>query len=40
MEEDRMPKKSSLKNRKGRDEREGPGKDREKKWKEIFKSWE
>jgi len=24
----------------GRDEEEDPGKDREKKWKEIFKCWE
>jgi hypothetical protein len=40
MEEDRMPKRSSLKNWKGRDEDEDAGKDREKKWKEIFKCWE
>jgi hypothetical protein len=31
MEEDRMPKISSLKNWRGRDERENPGKDEEKK---------
>jgi hypothetical protein len=38
MEEDRMPKKRcSLKNWKGRDEEEDPGKDGEKKWKEILK---
>jgi hypothetical protein len=40
MEEDRMPKKSSLKNWTGRDEEEDPGKVGEKKWKEIFKCWE
>ena len=40
MEEDRMPKRSSLKNWEGRDEEEDPGKDGEKKWKEIFKCWE
>ena len=40
MEEDRMPKKSSLRKWKGRDEEEDPGKDGEKKWKEIFKCWE
>jgi hypothetical protein len=34
------PKRSSLKNWKGRDEEENPGKDGEKKWKEIFKCWE
>jgi len=33
-------KRSSLKNGKGRDEEEDPGKDGEKKWKEIFKCWE
>ena len=33
-------KRSSLKNWKGRDEVEDPGKDGEKKWKEIFKCWE
>ena len=32
--------KSSLKNWKGRDEEGDPGKDGEKKWKEIFKCWE
>jgi hypothetical protein len=37
MEEDRMPKISSLKNWKGRDKEEDPGKDGEKKQKEIFK---
>jgi len=40
MEEDRMSKRSSLKNWKGRDEEEDPGKDGRKKWKEIFKCWE
>jgi len=41
MEEDRIgcPKRSSLKNCKGRDEKEDPGKDGEKKYKEIFKCW-
>ena len=34
------PKRSSLKDWKGRDEEEDPGKDGEKKWKEIFKCWE
>jgi hypothetical protein len=34
------PKGSSLNNWKGRDEEEDPGKDGEKKWKEIFKCWE
>ena len=34
------PKRSSLKNLKGRDEEEDPGKGGEKKWKEIFKCWE
>jgi len=34
------PKRSSLKNWKGRNEGEGPGKDGEKKQKEIFKCWE
>jgi hypothetical protein len=34
------PERSSLKNWKGRDEEEDPGKDAEKKWKEIFKFWE
>ena len=33
-------KRPSLKNWKGRDEEEDPGKDGEKKWKEIFKCWE
>jgi len=37
MEEDRIPKKSSLKNWKGRDEGEDPGKDGKRKQKEIFK---
>jgi len=37
MGEDRMPKISSIKNWKGRDKEEGPGKDGEKKQKEIFK---
>jgi hypothetical protein len=40
MEEDRMPKKSLLEKWKGRDEEEDPGKDGEKKWKEIFKCWD
>jgi len=40
MEEDRMPKKSSLKNWRERDEGEDPGKDEKKKQKEIFKYWE
>jgi hypothetical protein len=40
MEEDRMHKKSSHNHWKGRDEEEDPGKDGEKKWKEIFKRWE
>jgi len=40
MEEDRMTKRSSLKNWKGRVEEEDPGKDGQKKWKEIFKCWE
>ena len=40
MEEDRMPKISSLKNWRGRDEGEDPGKDGKKKKKEIFKCWE
>jgi hypothetical protein len=39
IEEDRMPKKSSFKNWKGRDE-EDPGEDGEKKQKEIFKCWD
>ena len=33
-------KRSSLKNWKGRDEEEDPGKDGEKKQKEIFKCWD
>jgi hypothetical protein len=37
MEEDRMPKKSSLKNRRGRDKGEDPEKNGEKKYKEIFR---
>jgi hypothetical protein len=37
MEEDRMFKTSSLKNWKGRDEEKDPGKDGEKKQKEILK---
>jgi hypothetical protein len=32
-------KRSSLKNWKGRDEEEDPGKDGENKYKEIFKCW-
>ena len=38
--EGHVSKRSSLKNWKGRDEEEDPGKDGEKKWKEIFKCWE
>jgi hypothetical protein len=37
MEEDRMPKNSSPKKWKGRDEGEDPGKDGKRKYKEIFK---
>jgi hypothetical protein len=33
-------KRSSLKNWKGRDEEEDPGKDGQKKWNKIFKCWE
>jgi len=40
MEEDRMPKISSLKSWKGREEGEDPGKDGKRKKKEIFKCWE
>jgi len=40
MEEDRIPKRSSLKNWKRRVEGEGPGKDGKRKSKEIFKCWE
>jgi hypothetical protein len=40
MEEDKMPKKILLKNWKGQDGQEDPGKDGEKKWKEIFRCWE
>jgi hypothetical protein len=40
MAEDRMPKKPSLKNWRGRDEGEDPGKDGKKRQKEIFKCWE
>jgi hypothetical protein len=40
MEEDRMPKKISLKYWKGRDEEKDLGKDEEKNWKDIFKYWE
>jgi len=40
MEEDRMPKISSLKNWKGRDEGKDPGKGGKRKKKEIFKCWE
>jgi len=39
MEEDRIPKRSSLKNWKGRGEGEGLGKDGKRKLKEIFKCW-
>jgi hypothetical protein len=35
-----MPKNSSLKNRKGREEGEDQGKDGKRKQKEIFKCWE
>ena len=38
--EDRMTKKSSLKNWKGREEGEDPGNDGKRKQKEIFKCWE
>jgi len=34
------PKRSSLKNWKGREEGEDTGKDGKRKWKEIFKCWE
>ena len=34
------PKRSSLKNWKGREEGEDPGKDGKRKYKEIFKCWE
>jgi len=40
MKEDRMPKISSLKNCKGREEEEDPRKEGKRKWKEIFKCWE
>jgi len=40
MEEDRMPKKSSPKNWKGREDGEDPGKHGKRKEKEIFKCWE
>jgi len=40
MEEDRMPKRSSLKNWKGREEGEDPGKNGKRKQKEFFKCWE
>jgi len=40
MEEDRMSKRSSLKNWKGREEGEDPRKDGKRKQKEIFKCWE
>jgi hypothetical protein len=40
MEDDRMPKGPSLKNWKGRDEEEDPGKDGQKKYKEVFKCCE
>jgi hypothetical protein len=39
-EEDRMPKKIFTQELEGRDEEEDPGKEGEKKWKEIFKCWE
>jgi len=39
MEEGRIPKKSSLKNWKGREEGEDPEKDGKRKQKEIFKCW-
>jgi len=38
--ENRCPKRSSLKNWKGREKEEGPGKDGKRKQKEIFKYWE
>jgi len=40
MEEDRMPKRSSLNKWKGGEEGEDPGKDGKRKQKEIFKCWE
>jgi hypothetical protein len=42
MEEDRMPKKFFTQELEGtrRDEEKDPGKDGEKKWKEIFSCWE
>jgi hypothetical protein len=40
MEEDRMPKKIFTQELEGTRQREDPGKDGEKKWKEIFKCWE
>jgi len=40
VEEDRMPQRILLKNWKGRNEEDGPGKDGGKKKKEIFKCWE
>ena len=38
--QDAHPKRSSLKNWKGQEEGEDPGKDGKKKQKEIFKCWE
>jgi len=40
MEEDRMPKKIFTQEQEGTRRRGRPGKDGQKKWKEIFKCWE
>jgi hypothetical protein len=40
IEEDRMPKKIFTQELEGQDEEEDPGKNGQKKWKEIFKCWE
>jgi len=40
LEKDRCPKRSSLRNWKGREEGEDPGKDGKRKLKEILKCWE
>jgi Fe-S cluster biosynthesis and repair protein YggX len=40
MEEERMHKKIFTQELEGQDKKEDPGKDGEKKWKEIFKCWE
>jgi len=39
MEEARMPKKIFTQELEGTRRRKDPGKDKEKKWKEIFKCW-